>query len=162
MRGVRLSQDLIDEYVTKGYWDGTTMVDIYEKNAKDYPGKEAVVDSKTRLTWSQVKQRSDRIALRLLELGIKRDQIVLVQLPNIVDAFVLQVALRKIGVPNGLAIPVFRHKEIGHVLQALDAVGVFIPWRYRDFDYFQMIQDLKPKLAKLERGNGPGYLLMLR
>ncbi len=150
MRGVRISQELIDDYMAKGYWNETTMVDIFEKNALEYPEKEAVVDSKTRLTWSQVKQRSDRIALRLLELGIKRDQIILVQLPNIVDAYVLQVAFRKAGIVNAQAIPVFRHKEVEFVLNFTEAVGVVIPWQYSNQEHFQMIQDIKPKLPKLK------------
>lgn len=150
MRGVRFSQQLIDEYVAKGYWNEITMVDIFEEDAKNYPYKEAVVDSNRRLTWLEVKQYSDRLAVKFLELGIERDQIIVVQLLNTVDAFVLQVAFRKAGVVNAQAIPVFRHKEMGYVLESLEAVGVVIPWRQRNFDYFQMIQDLKPNLPKLK------------
>ena len=150
MRGIRCSQELIDEYVSKGYWSSITFVDIFERNAGEYPDREAVVDPKTRLTWSQVKQFSDRLALNFLDLGIKRDQIIVVQLPNVVEAFVLYLACRKAGIISGLPPMVFRQTEMEYALKQLEAVGVVIPWRYRDFDYFQMIQDIRPSLPNLK------------
>ena len=63
MKGTRYTQTLIDEYVSKGYWDMTTFVDDFERNAEEYPDKEAVVDARIRLTWLEVKLISDRLAL---------------------------------------------------------------------------------------------------
>lgn len=73
------------EYIEKGYWEPVTLSEIWDCNARDYPQREAIVDSKTRLTWSQAKQWIDRIALGFLEAGISRDELVVVQLVNSVE-----------------------------------------------------------------------------
>ena len=75
MQGIRYCQELVDEYRAQGYWSEKTIVDIFEENAQKYPDKEAVVDSKNRLTWLEVKRYSDRLALKFLELGIKREEL---------------------------------------------------------------------------------------
>ena len=68
---IAYSQDLIDEYTNKGYWDPKLLTaDVCDRNASEFPNDEAAVDSRKRVTWAQVKQQSDRIALALLELPI--------------------------------------------------------------------------------------------
>lgn len=150
MKGVRMSQDLIDEYVGQGFWTTATMTDCFERNAELWPDKEAVVDSEKRLTWLQVKVNSDRLALKLLELGFKRDDIILVQLPNSVDAFIVQIACRKAGVVNAQALPVFRENEIRAVLEMVAAKGVIMVDKSKDFDNFAMIRKIQPQVPSLQ------------
>ena len=61
--------EMVDKYVKMGYWSSETLSDLWDQNARDYPHKEAIVDSKTRLTWAMAKQQIDRLALGILELG---------------------------------------------------------------------------------------------
>lgn len=69
---MRYTTDLIAEYMKSGHWTTETFSDIWEHNAREYPDREAVVDSKTRLTWAQAKQWIDRFALHLVRLGTKK------------------------------------------------------------------------------------------
>jgi non-ribosomal peptide synthetase component E (peptide arylation enzyme) len=39
---------------------------------------------------------------------------------------------------------------MGHILKRSGAVAVIIPWRFRGFDYYKMIQELQPNLPKLK------------
>ncbi len=55
----RYTQELIDEYIRKGYWDSTTWYDVWAQSATRYPNKEAIVDSRVRLTWAEAKHRID-------------------------------------------------------------------------------------------------------
>ena len=82
MIGPRYTKELIDEYLEKGYWDLTLMADNVDQNGRDFPDKEALVDARYRLTWAEVSQQSDRLALGLLDMGFKRDDGVLVPLPH--------------------------------------------------------------------------------
>src|SRR5512139_3228737 len=86
------TQEEIDQFIAHGYWDRANSLDFWEQNADKYPDDEAVVDSKSRLTWSEVKRLSDRIAMSFLELGVEKDQILLIQLPNCVELPVLRLA----------------------------------------------------------------------
>jgi len=66
------SQEMIDEYRSRGYWDSVTFADIWDQRAAECPHKEALVDAKIRLTWLEAKQWTDRIALGLLDLVMRR------------------------------------------------------------------------------------------
>jgi len=147
---VRWTQELIDEYVKKGYWEETTLFDLWEKNAREIPDKEALVDSNFRLTWAEAGRWIDRLALGLLELGFKRDDLIVVQLPTGVEHTLLRVACEKAGIVCLPALRNLRDAEMEYILGHTDAVGLVIPWKYRDFDYVQMIRGLRPNLPKLQ------------
>jgi hypothetical protein len=55
-----------------GIGQSVTPCQVWDENAKKYPHKEAIVDSKPRLTWAEAKVWIDRLALGLLDFGIKR------------------------------------------------------------------------------------------
>ena len=65
---IRWTQEMIDEYIHKGYWEKTTLYDLWERNARDFSDREAIVDVNLRLTWSKAMQWIDRLALGFLDL----------------------------------------------------------------------------------------------
>ena len=103
---------MIDDYVAKGFWDRVCIADILEQNARNWPDKEAIVDSESRLTWSQLNRLVDRTALGLLELGIKRDQAIVAQIPNSTIAVILLLACQKAGILSCFSPMTFRHNEM--------------------------------------------------
>ncbi len=145
----RYTQEMIEEHIKRGEWDYTTNAYFWDRNAELYPDKEAVVDSRNRLTWAQAKQCIDRIALGLLELDIKRDEAVVLQLPNIVEVPLLRIACEKAGILGVQVMRTFRHHEVEHTLKYVEAVGVVIPWEFAGFNYFQMIEEIRPNLPAL-------------
>ena len=98
------TEEMFDEFFEKGYWESTTWAEVWDRNAKEYPDKEALVDSSKRLTWGQAKQYTDRWALSFLELGFRRDDALVVQLPNCADISLLRVACEKAGLICMLAM----------------------------------------------------------
>ena len=149
VKPTRFTQDMVDEYMSKGYWTGETTSEIWDKNAKLYPDREALVDSRCRLTWSQVKQRSDRIALGFLELGFKKDELIFMLLPNCNDSFVVRLACEKAGILCMTALMTLREAEIEHILKNYEVAGTVIPWQFRRFDYFQVINGMCPRMPAL-------------
>jgi non-ribosomal peptide synthetase component E (peptide arylation enzyme) len=150
MKPTRYTEEMIAEYVGKGVWDDTTFAQVWDRNAEQYPQKEAIVDSRTRLTWAEAKQRIDRIALGLMELGIGEDKVLVVQLPNCAELMLLYVACEKAGIINLTIYRTMRHKEVEYMLANTEAEGIVIPWKFRDFDHFAMIQEMKPNLPHLK------------
>lgn len=149
MKPTRYTEEMIAEYVQKGVWDTTTFAQVWDRNAEQYPEKDAIVDSRTRLTWAEAKKRIDRIALGLMELGIEKDKVLVVQLPNCVELMLLYVACEKAGIINLTIYRTMRHKEVEYMLSNTEAEGVVIPWKFRDFDHFAMIQEIRPNLPHL-------------
>ena len=149
MKATRFTERMIDEYVKQGYWDSSLISDSWDQNAIDYPDEEAIVDGDTRLTWSQVKKQIDRIALGLLELGIERDEKIAVQLYNSVELLTVRLACEKAGIIAVTILPTFRQAEVAAILTHTEAVGIVIPREFRRFDYFKMIQELRPSTPSL-------------
>ncbi|MBI4330035.1 MAG: AMP-binding protein [Chloroflexi bacterium] len=147
---VRFTPEMIKHYQSLGIWTSDRLSEYWDKNAAERPDREAVADSRGRLTWAQAKQWIDRMALGLLGLGFTRDDMLAVQLPNCVELMLLRIATEKVCV---LCLPVlrtFRQQEMEYILKRTGAVGLVVPWRYRGFDYFQMVQEIRPALPNLK------------
>ncbi|MBI4330462.1 MAG: AMP-binding protein [Chloroflexi bacterium] len=146
---VRLTQQEIEDNLRKGIWTNDAIAGFWDRNARLYPAAEAMVDSKTRLTWAEGNLRINRLALGLLELGLKKDEMLVVQLPNSVELHLFRLACEKAGI---LCMPVqrnLREREMDYILRQTDAAGVVIPWQFREFNYFDMIKTLRPNLPGL-------------
>jgi non-ribosomal peptide synthetase component E (peptide arylation enzyme) len=150
MRGILYTQEKIDEFIRKGYWDWTTRADLVDRNAREFPDEEAVVDVKGRLTWSDLSRQSDLMALGLLDLGLQRDDVVLTLLPNWADVYIVLLACEKAGIIIAPVQHTFRQAEIEPVLNRLNARAIIIPTVFRNFDYFKMASDMKSHVPSLE------------
>ncbi len=152
MIGSRYTEELINNYIKRGFWHPTLLIsDLVDQAARDYPDKEAIIDAKTRLTWKEVSQRVDMLARGLLDTGFERDDVVATQLPNSAEYFLLFFACEKAGVILATAQHTFRHAEMEPILRQTRAKGLIITRKFRDFDYYDMIQELRPNLPSLEK-----------
>jgi len=147
---VRWTEEMVNEYMRRGYWDNTTLYDLWERNARDFPKREAIADSRRRLTWAEAKKWIDRLALGFIKLGLKKDDVIVIQVPNSVEQTLLRVACEKAGIVHMPALRSLRHTEMEYILRYCDAVGVVIPWEIRDFNYYQMIREIRPRLPRLQ------------
>ena len=147
----RYTQELIAEYTQKGYWNSISLSELWDRNARAHTQREAIVDSRTRLTWGEAKQWIDRIALGFIEQGIKRDELVVVQLVNSVELCLTRVACEKAGI---LCLPVLRtlrEKEIEYILKNTGAAAVVIPDQFRGRNYIEMIETIRSHLPQLRK-----------
>jgi len=152
--GCPVTEKMIKEWVKKGLWEPGFMFWMWwDENATRRPNKEAIVDQKTRLTWAQAREQSANLALGFQELGLKKDNVVVSQLPNCVEAVLLRDALERLGVVYFPLAVGFRHKEMKHLLEFTQAVAIVVPGigRFEEgFDFVGMVQEIKPELSKLK------------
>ncbi|MFC2072635.1 AMP-binding protein [Chloroflexota bacterium] len=147
----RYTPELIAEYTGKGYWEQISLSELWDRNAEDCPQREAIADSKTRLTWSEAKRWIDRIAIGFLEQGIKRDEMVVVQLVNSVELCLTRVACEKAGV---LCLPVLRtlrERDMEQILKQAGAVAVVVPDQFRGYNYLEAIESIRPQVPQLRK-----------
>jgi len=152
MKPVRYDQMEIEKNLQEGYWDKTILPDYWDRNARQWPDKEALVDSLgSRLTWSEAQREIDRIAFAIIkDIGLKRDDRLIVQLPNCVEQVLVRLACEKAGI---LSIPVmttFRQSELSEIAGRTHSACIVIPRDYRRFDYFHMVRDLREGLPDLK------------
>lgn len=140
-----VTKEQIEHYMNLGFWDKWTFCDYVKRWATAFPDKEALIDAKSRLSWSQVRSMMDRMALNFLELGIKRDDLVVTQIPNCVEAIVTEFALARIGacvVPLAMQ---WRDHELDYVLRQTQAPAVIVQKEYAGFNYVEMMKGIQSK-----------------
>src|SRR5690606_8236559 len=68
-----------------GAWTGDTVAGWLARRAGEAPDKTAFLDDRNTLTYADAYGQADRLAGALLELGLRKGDVVAVQLPNIVE-----------------------------------------------------------------------------
>ena len=131
-----------EKYTKFRWWAGLTFGDMLDKAADIYPNKEAFVDGKTRLTFSQARQNVDRLAISMMELGIEPLTRVLVQMPNWNEFVYGYIALHKIGAIPVLLIDRYRQNEINHLAKLTGATTWIVPERYKKANYLPIVRDV--------------------
>ena len=131
---ILVPNDKIEEYTGKGWWGTTTLWDLFQQHLTERPQAESVADAfnradfahgaPQRLSWAQLGEAIDRFSHLLLETGIRRDDVVLMQLPNCVEQFIVYLSCARLGI---IVTPVptqYRENELEHILESTDAVAV--------------------------------------
>jgi len=148
-------KEIIEEYTAKGWWDNMTFGDILDRTVAQYADKIALVDERSRLTYAEFKEKVDRFAIALLELGVKRYDRMLIQLPNRYEFLVAFYAMHRIGAVPFIAIPRHEHREITHFFNLAEPVGWIVPVRDGNREFPPLIEEVRPQAKSLK------YLIML-
>ncbi len=143
MRVIRYTDEMIEEFRGKGYWTEETFYDFWAKNAKERPDREALADSSYRITWREAKELIDRIAYRWAEMGLEKDDRIIIQAPNEVYAFLTRIAAERAGLISLTVYAYMRHRELSYMIETTQASAVVCPYIYRKFNYLEMFQELR-------------------
>ncbi|WP_419204407.1 class I adenylate-forming enzyme family protein [Bordetella trematum] len=162
---ILVSESKISEYTSKGWWGSDTVWDMFLRNCEKWPEKIAVVDasnrsafmngSARRLTWSALRLAVDRFSWLMLEAGVCKDDILVVQLPNCVEQFVVYLACARMGVIISPVPPQYRKHELRQIISTTDARGAISCRRIgsegRAHDGVAMFRELRAEgVGKLE------------
>jgi len=152
MKPIRYDPEELEKNLTKGFWDKTILPDYWDRNARQWPDKEALVDSLgSRLTWAEATQKIDRIALALIkDMKLKRDDKLMVQLPNCIEQVLVRLACEKAGVLSIPEMTTFRQTELADIATRTGAVGIVISKQYRKFDHYEMAKELQTDIPNLK------------
>jgi acyl-CoA synthetase (AMP-forming)/AMP-acid ligase II len=100
--------DRIADFTARGWWGEDTLTSVFDQAVAAHPDRLALVDQfnrsdsiggdPQRLTFAEVGSRVKNLAALLRSRGIGQGDIVVIQLPNIVELAMLYVALDRLGV----------------------------------------------------------------
>ena len=152
MKSLKLETILSPEYVEKyqSVWPNKTILDYLNDAIAKYPDKVAIIDKKSRYTYSELGKMVDRVALGLLELGLGKGDVISLQLPNWNEFIILHYAATRIGAITNPLIPIYRDREIGYMVGMAESKMIVIPDEFRGFDYPAMIDRLSHQWPLLE------------
>ncbi|MGH7279192.1 MAG: AMP-binding protein [Candidatus Rokuibacteriota bacterium] len=159
----RLTPALVERYTRSGHWGAETFHDILASRAAAHPQREAVVDHRHRVTYGELLARVDRTAAALQRIGIGRDDVVTIQLPNWVEFAYVFFACERIGAVANQIGPDFRSREVEYIVRFSESRAFVCPASFKGFDYVDMIRQLRPGLTDVKAvlvlgGGGDGTL----
>lgn len=144
--------ELIQKYTSLDYWGTKTIDDYFKEWCRKFPHKLAVSDSRGEgFTYSELDSLSTKLAKAFVNAGVRKGDIVSVQLPNWAKTAAIFCALMRIGAVVNPVLLAFRHRELAHVLSLCESVAYVIPSEFRDFDYAAMAEALLSKTPSLRR-----------
>lgn len=145
------------ESVAKGFWHDRTINDDLDACLAACPDKTALTavqvetNSVRRFSYRELVNLADRIAVGLSRLGVGRNDVVAMQLPNWHHFTLLYLACTRIGAVLNPLMPIFRERELSFMLKHAEAKVMIVPKVYRNFDHEAMARGLMSDLPSLKR-----------
>ena len=149
---VRFPQEFAARYRAKGYWEDRSLRDTFAEISARYSDRVAIIDRDREVTYAELDERATRLALNLLDEGLRPLDRVVVQLPNVVEFAYFYFALQKIGCIPIMALPTHRYREISQFVELSGAAACVAPVRARDFDYTELIRRIRNAHTNLRLG----------
>lgn len=141
-----------ERYNRLRWWLGMTWGDLFDKASDIYPDKIGLVDGTGSWTYSQLREKVDRLAISFIGMGVKPREWVLLQFPNWHEYILAFFAMQKIGALTLLLIPRHNQSEIDHLCSLTQPVAWVVPQRYGKTNYLPIIDDVcerNPQLTKI-------------
>ena len=139
-----LTTDVVAKRTAEGAWQDRILGRVLRQTAAAEPRRTAVVDARGRFSYEELAARVDDVALGLIELGVRRGDVVSVQLPNWFEFIVSAFAVERIGAVMNPIAPIFRQNELRTMFRLARPVVVIVPADFRGFDYPSMLIELAP------------------
>ncbi len=142
--------------IEQGFWRNKTVTEYFDEAVSINPEKTVIIDYRSEsgirntLSYRQLQQRVDRMALGLINLGINKGDVVSFQLPNWWQFIAIHLACLRIGAVSNPLMPIFRHRELAFMLGYAETKLMIVPKEFRKFNYPKMLEELRSDLPKLE------------
>src|ERR1700687_186890 len=130
------------EYRKAGVWEDRTVTSFLNAAVATTPEALAVVDGRVRLDYRELAAAPARLAAALSRHRLSRGAVVSYQLPNWHETAVIHHAVTASALLNNPIIPIYRHRELAFILGQAKPDVMFIPHKFRGFDYVSMFQQL--------------------
>jgi cyclohexanecarboxylate-CoA ligase len=148
------------------FWIDKTMEDFMALALASSPNKEALIayrhdqTGSQRFTYFELSKKINLAAQSLHGMGVRQGDVVSVQLPNWWEFVVITLACGRIGAVMNPLMHIFRERELTYMLGFAKSKVLFIPKKYRDFDFEKMVEGMRQDLPDLVHvvvvdGSGP-------
>lgn len=143
-------ETVIRDYKRKGYWGEKTVIDLLYEKASKHPDNEALVDpynknelvgtDPLRLTYRDIVRYIDRLSGQFLEWGVKKDDVIIVQLPNIIELTLTIFAAARTGAIISPIPMQWRGHEIRHAASLTKSVVCIAPSNFMGYNHIELFR----------------------
>ena len=137
-------------YRAAGLWDGSTLSERIATHARERPDAIAVVDlgGARRHSYAELSTAADRVASYLASAGVVPGDVVAVQLPSWWEAVAVMVGVLRAGAVINPMLPIYRERELSHMLGTCGTKVIFTPSIYRRHDHGPLVDAVRARLAR--------------
>jgi acyl-CoA synthetase (AMP-forming)/AMP-acid ligase II len=143
------SPEAIATFYERGYWQGATLSDVLDRRTEREPDRALIISEGEVLTNAEVREQAYRIAAGLRRLGVLSGDRVAVQLPSWPEYIAAYFGLSRLGAVLVPLMPIYRHKEVGYILEVTEASAYIGATADTRFDHLAMVRELRPGLPAL-------------
>jgi acyl-CoA synthetase (AMP-forming)/AMP-acid ligase II len=128
---ILVAPERIAEFRAKGWWGEVTHGDLLDAHAAKRPDAAALIDppntqgivgrAPRSLTWRELAAEVERLMAVLHGAGLRKDDVLLVQLPNVVELSVAYLAAFKLGIIVTPAPVQYREHELSGIVRRTEA-----------------------------------------
>ena len=124
-----------------------TIPQLLDRACARFGGRPAAIfaEADTRLSWYDLRARSDDVAAGLLALGIGRGDRVGIWAPNRAEWLYVQFGTARIGAILVNINPAYRASELEHALNKVGCKALVLARRHKSSDYVDMLRTLAPE-----------------
>jgi acyl-coenzyme A synthetase/AMP-(fatty) acid ligase len=151
LRNIVTSPAQRQNYLSKRLWTEETLAEMVADHAARKGSAVAVVDrlGQRRVAYSELDHDASRVGAYLAGMGVEPGDVVAVQLPNCYEAVAIAIGVLRVGAVINPMLPVYRSKELRHMLVVGQAKVLFTPAIYRGFDFIAMVEQLRADIPTL-------------
>src|SRR5271156_6740793 len=138
-----------------GFWIDRNYDEFLQQWIAKSPDKLALLAHRSdrrkgrRFTYAELGDSVSGTAASLKRMGIRRGDVISVQLPNWWEFAVLALAAFRVGAVVNPLMPIFRERELSYMLEFAEAKLLVVPKIFRGFDHEAMAKALQRNLPKL-------------
>lgn len=158
---ILVSQESIDDYIAQGWWSETTLGELFIQTAQHQPEAWAVIDPPNRQVitgdepqrwrWQDLLAQVGQYTALLHAHGLRKDDIIVVQLPNCVEMHAIYLACALSGIVVSPVPVQYRAHELIHVFTTTRAKLGITTSRVGQYACAQAWQDNAHVLTGLEQ-----------
>ncbi|WP_181351214.1 class I adenylate-forming enzyme family protein [Thalassobacillus sp. CUG 92003] len=124
--------------------------DLVDTSAKTYKDRTAFIYENESYTFEEIHQMSFNMAKNLLSIGLKKGDVIAVQLPNSLEFVITHLAAARVGLIFNPLSPTYRKKELTYMLGHCDTKSFITIDSWKGFSHGDLAIDLKDDLENLE------------
>jgi 2,3-dihydroxybenzoate-AMP ligase len=125
-------------YRARGYWADRPLIAHFLDAFNQFADRVAVIDDTGSYTYAELAGASQRVALNLLDLGLRPSDRVVLQLPNTRFFASLYFGLQRIGAIPIMALPSHRYRELRQFVSLSGAVAAAAPATAGETDFAEL------------------------
>jgi acyl-CoA synthetase (AMP-forming)/AMP-acid ligase II len=150
-------------YVERGDWTEEQLGRLLDRNVEAWGDREYVSFEGERFTFARFRHWVEVIAADLVARGVGRGDRVLIQVPNRLEALALQLAAFRIGAVDVPVIPIYRERELSHILADSRPAAIAVAASLSDrtppveIDSILAASDLRPGVKYAIGGEAAGW-----